>query len=101
MTATEAQIAALIKDNWEDILSIRRHLHQYPELSFQETETSAYIASVLDRLGIPYIPVADTGILATIKGKNPSSKLIVLRGDIDALPIRENTGLPFSSRIET
>ena len=52
--------------NWA--VGHRRHLHQHPELSFEEYQTSAYIASVLDEIGIPYNIVAETGILAVIEG---------------------------------
>ena len=80
--------------NWA--VGHRRHLHQHPELSFEEYQTSAYIASVLDEIGIPYNIVAETGILAVIEG-GKKGKSIGLRADIDALPIQEETNLPFAS----
>ena len=76
----------------------RRHLHAHPELSFQEFHTSDYIAKQLDELGIPYTKgYVKTGIVALIEGKNPYKKVFAIRGDMDALPITEKTGLPFSS----
>lgn len=76
----------------------RRHLHAHPELSFQEFHTSDYIAKQLDELGIPYTKgYVKTGIVALIEGKNPHNKVFAIRGDMDALPITEKTGLPFSS----
>lgn len=80
--------------NWA--LAHRRHLHQHPELSFEEFQTSAYITSILNEVGIPFSTVAGTGILAAIKG-GKSGKSIGLRADIDALPIQEETSLPFAS----
>ncbi len=84
---------ALIKE----ITRIRRHLHRYPELSFQEFETSRYICTLLDTWGIDYeYPIAGTGILASLKGEK-EGPLIALRAELDALPIEEETGLEFSS----
>jgi len=84
-------------DLLEELVSTRRHLHRYPELSFQEHRTSAFIREKLDAWGIPYrFPVAGTGILAWISGERPGRR-IALRADMDALPIHEETGLEFSS----
>jgi amidohydrolase len=77
---------------------IRRHLHQNPELSHEEHQTSAYIAAKLDELEIPYLTgLAGTGILATIGDDGGDAPCIALRADIDALPLQERTGLAFSS----
>lgn len=78
-------------------IAIRRQIHQHPELSFQEKNTSALVCKELDRIGIPYTrsPIKP-GIVATIdSGK--LGKYILLRADMDALPIQENTGLNFAS----
>ena len=68
----------------------RRHLHAHPELSYKEFKTMEFVCCELDKMGIPYQSgVSGTGIVATIKGVNPTSKLIALRADLDALPITE------------
>lgn len=82
----------------DEVVRVRRHLHEYPELSEQEYETSAYLQNELKKAGIPFeVTPSGRSIVATIKGGHPG-KTIVLRGDIDALPIQEATGLPFSSK---
>jgi len=81
-----------------DVVKLRRHLHSYPELSFQEHKTSAFIKSQLDALGIPWKPVAGTGIEALIRGKIKSEKVIALRADIDALPIHEKNDVEYASQ---
>ena len=82
----------------EQLIAIRRHLHQYPELSFQEYNTCEYIISRLDSWGIPYQKVGETGIAVDIVGEKAEGLHIGIRADIDALPIEEKTGLPFSSQ---
>lgn len=79
------------------LFDIRQHLHKYPELSFQEFQTCEYIASILETWGIPFTRIGDTGIVVDIIGENGEGPHIGIRGDIDALPIQEKTGLPFSS----
>lgn len=84
---------------FEEIVGHRRHIHTYPELSFKEYETSNYICEVLGQHGIPFeTGIAGTGVVALIEGRNPERKCVALRGDMDALPIQENTGLPFASK---
>jgi len=81
----------------DELVRIRRHLHRYPELSFEEHRTAAFIREKLDKWGISYRhPVATTGILARISGNHPG-KCIALRSDMDALPITEQTGLEYRS----
>jgi amidohydrolase len=80
------------------IISIRRHLHAHPELSFKEFNTSIYIKSLLNEFGIEYKDgFVKTGIVAEIKGKNPETKIIALRADMDALPIREQNKTEYKS----
>ena len=82
-----------------DIIKWRRHIHENAELSFCEHGTAGYIASVLDSFGISYRSVAGTGILARVDGAVADPvRPVVLRADIDALPIHENTGLEYASR---
>lgn len=79
------------------IISWRRHFHQDPELSLQEVRTTEVIAQELTALGIPVTRFhGHTGLMAHISGGKPG-KTILLRADIDALPIREKTGLPYAS----
>jgi amidohydrolase len=89
------------KDLEAELISIRRHLHQHPELSFQEFETANYVEEQLNKHGIPNKRIGETGVVATITGEKEGSNFTIgLRADIDALPIQEETGLPFSSENE-
>lgn len=93
------RIKELVAQNKEEILEIRRHLHAHPELSFQEFETSKYVCSKLDEWGIQYRNgYVKTGIVAHVEGRNPSSKVIALRGDMDALPILEANDVHYCSQ---
>ena len=83
----------------KEIISIRRHLHTHPELSFQENKTCSYVEEQLDAIGIKNKKrIANTGIVALIEGKNPSKKTIALRADMDALPIQETSDIPYKSQ---
>lgn len=80
-----------------EIVAIRRYFHKHPELAFQESNTSDFIAKKLDEYGIPYERnIAKTGIVAFIEGKNPN-KVIALRADMDALPIIEKNDNSYTS----
>lgn len=81
------------------IIDIRRELHKHPELMYEEVKTSALVRRELDKLGIPYqSPIAKTGVLASIgNGKGPC---VALRADMDALPIHEETDVPFRSEVD-
>lgn len=91
------KIKILAKEFAPALIDMRRHLHANPELSYQEIATSQYVQEQLHALGIPFEIKATTGILATIKGKNPESKVIALRADMDALPILEENDVPYRS----
>lgn len=81
------------------LLQLRRDLHQHPELSWQERGTQARLRAALHGLGILDVEdIADTGLVARIPGSAKQGPAVALRGDIDALPIVEATGLPFASR---
>ena len=81
-------------------VEFRRHLHRHPELSFAEHETARFIAEQLDACGIGWRPVAGTGVLARLEGRGDLRRATVLRADIDALPVQEATGLPYTSEKE-
>lgn len=93
------RIKHLVGQSASEIIDIRRHLHANPELSFKEYETSKFVCSKLDEWGISYQNgFVETGIVAHIEGKNPSSKVIAIRGDMDALPILEENDVPYCSK---
>lgn len=79
-----------------DVIELRRYFHQHPEVSKCEFNTANKISEELNKIGIKPIRVGDTGVYGEIKGKQPG-KTIILRADIDALPINENTDLSFKS----
>ncbi|ASB87789.1 M20 peptidase aminoacylase family protein [Bacillus sonorensis] len=83
------------------LVSMRRELHEHPELSFQEFETTKKIRRWLEEENIAILdtPKLETGVVAEIKGRE-EGPVIALRADIDALPIQEQTGLPFASKTE-
>ena len=94
------KISRLAQDIHAEVVGNRRHLHAHPELSFQEYETSAFVKSKLDELGISYQNMADTGIVALITGSKPSDSVVALRADMDALPILEANDVPYRSTKE-
>ncbi len=91
------EIKQLAKQVHNRVIETRRHLHKNPELSFKEFETSAFIKNRLDEIGISWEPMANTGIVAMIKGDQPSEQVIALRADIDALPIKETNEVEYIS----
>jgi amidohydrolase len=95
----ENKIKALSKGISPETIAHRRHLHQHPELSFYEHQTAQYVASQLRSFGLnPQEGVANTGVVAMIEGRNPSSKIVALRADMDALPIVEANDVPYKSQ---
>lgn len=84
---------------FDEMVAIRRHLHQYPELSFQEKKTSSYIAAYYRNLGIPHkTNIGGYGVVATLVGGKPG-KTVALRADFDALPIQEENDVPYKSTV--
>ena len=80
------------------LVAIRRDLHAHPELGFEELRTAGIVAAELARLGIPHqTGIGRTGVVGTITGGRPGPTLAI-RADMDALPIQEQTGLPFASQ---
>jgi len=95
------KIKSLSEKYLQEIIGVRRHLHMHPELSFQEVKTSEFVWNQLDEMGIPdKQKIANTGIVALIKGKNPDKKTIALRADMDALPIVETNKVEYKSQNE-
>jgi amidohydrolase len=81
-----------------EIIAYRRHLHAHPELSFEEYETSEFVYNKLTEFGLkPVKGIGGTGIVALLKGKNPSKRILALRADMDALPIKEQNNVPYKS----
>lgn len=95
------QIQQLTNQFLEDVIQFRRHLHQYPELSFEEFETTNFIEEKLHLAGIETTRTySDTGLVGFIYGQNPTKKCIALRADIDALPIVEQNEISYKSANE-
>src|SRR4030095_11459255 len=94
MLAEIKNLATKVRDS---VIANRRHIHANPELSFHEYKTSAFVKSKLDEMNIPWQSMANTGIVALIKGEQPSNKVLALRADMDALPITESNKLDYSS----
>lgn len=99
-----ARIRATAQDLESYIIERRRWFHAHPELSDREFATSDAIAAELDAFGVPYVRTGETGLIATIRGQAPDAYAdgeprhrLALRSDIDALPVREQTGAPYAS----
>jgi len=98
------KIQKLSEQYLDEFIQIRRYLHSHPELSFKEHETSFFILSWLENLGLVPVKMANTGVVVTIHGEKKGSKVqpktIALRADIDALPLNEMNNIPYKSRTE-
>jgi amidohydrolase len=93
------QIKTLSKKYFDQILETRRHLHAHPELSFHEFQTSQYLQNKLSKAGIAFTSgYIKTGVVAIISGVNPSKKTVLLRADMDALPIQEKNDVSYKSK---
>lgn len=88
-----------INENKEYVINLRRYFHENPELSWEEVNTSKRIRKELEEMNIPYELVKDIGVIGHIKGKGEGKRLGI-RADIDALPVKEETGLSFASKNE-
>ncbi|MGE3269262.1 MAG: M20 family metallopeptidase [Chloroflexota bacterium] len=95
-----AELARLTKQGHERVVEWRRAIHAWPELAYQEHKTAALAAEVLRELGAEVREgVAGTGVIGIVRGRGPG-KTIAVRADMDALPVLEQTGLPFASKQE-
>jgi amidohydrolase len=93
------KIKALAASITAEVIQLRRHIHENPELSFQEVKTARYIADQLDKWHIAYEShIGGNGIVALIEGNNPKTKMVCLRADMDALPIQEKTEVTYASK---
>lgn len=87
-----------IDRHYDEMVEIRRYLHQYPEVSFKEFETAKYIANFYEQIGIPYdTNIGGNGVIARLQGAKPG-KTIALRADFDALPIDDQKDVPYKSK---
>ena len=92
----------IAKKHEEYIISMRRYFHENPELSDKEDNTVARISTELTQMGIDHVVVPHGGVLATIKGEKDNGRSVLLRGDIDALPVQENDcNLKFKRRVKS
>jgi len=92
------KIKQLSQQFFGETVAMRRHLHQHPELSFVEYQTAAFVKQKLEEWNIPYVAMANTGVVAMIMGEKPSDKVLALRADMDALPIQEVEGRSYGSQ---
>jgi len=94
----EKSIQAITDEIVSELIAIRRDIHAHPELSLQEKRTSGIVANYLQKLGLEVrTGIAETGVLAILRGAKPGP-VVGMRADMDALPITEETGLPFASK---
>ncbi|MFZ4634437.1 MAG: M20 metallopeptidase family protein [Saprospiraceae bacterium] len=96
---TPTEVHALAEAFQDEAVSIRRHLHMHPELSFEEHNTASFIAETLRGWGIAHqTGIAGTGIVALLHGHTPEGRTVALRADMDALPIQEKNNVPYCSQ---
>lgn len=99
---TPAPVDAAVDRHVADITRIRHHLHEYPELGNREVETARLVAEHLRGLDFDEVRtgVAHTGVVGVLRGGRPGP-VVAVRADMDALPVTEDTGLPFASTVRT
>lgn len=82
----------------KDVIGLRRHFHRYPELSYEETETSAFICKWLRENNIPFRDkIAGTGVIGEIKGTGTGNRVVAVRAEMDALPVSERNNTDYAS----
>jgi amidohydrolase len=93
-------VMPVIQDYYEELVAIRRDIHAHPEIGFEEVRTSGIVAEKLATWGIEvHRGLGGTGVVGVLRGANPSNRMVGIRAELDALPMDERTGLPFSSTI--
>lgn len=85
------------KEYEEELIRLRRHFHQHPELGLEEFQTSAFIREYLENLGYEVAAVEPTGLVAELPAFRDRKRTVVLRSEMDGLPIQEKTGLSYAS----
>jgi amidohydrolase len=101
LAAEHPEVAAAAQAERNDVIAWRRDFHQHPELGNHETRTAQVVADKLRAFGLePKTGIAHTGVVAILKGGKPGPRL-ALRADMDALPVTEQTGLPFASTVKS
>ena len=92
-----ADLKKALAEEKEYLVSIRREFHRHPEVSLKEFRTAKRIEEELEQFGIPHTRVGETGVLGTLYGTGAGDGVVVLRADIDALPIQETNGAAYCS----
>jgi hippurate hydrolase len=101
MTQEYAQLLADLRESEQQFISVRRDIHAHPELGFAETRTADLVARQLRDWGYEVtVGIGGTGVVGQIR-RGTSARKIGLRADMDALPIHEETGLPYASTVES
>ena len=96
--ATAAPLQESIRTDMPMLMALYRDIHEYPELSMQEVRTPALLAPKMRELGFQVTEhVGKTGVVAVMK--NGPGPVLLIRADMDALPVKEETGLPFASQV--
>lgn len=100
MNDLEQSILEQVKADHDYVVSLRRYFHQHPELAKEEFHTQKRIEEELDKIGVAHKRIAGTGVYAEIKGNLEGQQVIVLRADIDALPVQEISEAPYKSEVD-
>jgi len=100
MTNIKNHIRKLARKYFDEVVEIRRHMHEYPELSFHEFDTAKYLESLLHKMGLETRRMAETGLTGMLWETDQTKKTVALRADIDALPVFEKNKLEYSSKYE-
>ncbi|MFA7642467.1 MAG: amidohydrolase [Sphaerochaetaceae bacterium] len=90
-------IREAVRSHNDELIALRRDFHAHPELGFQEFRTSRKIEQYLKALGMEPMKISTTGVVALLKGRTDDGPVLLMRADMDALPVEEQTGLPFAS----